>query len=117
MGCKAACSCTAAGCGRVSAEPSGLRSAYLLGGLFLIQLNIRQHIFIQTDSLEVCFFFIVCVLVVVGLFDPEPHLGDKRFVFESEVSVNMCSLSLALFCAGCCRHDNLENHNLGSFGI
>lgn len=63
------------------------------------------------------FFFIVCVLVVVGLFDPEPHLGDKRFVFESEVSVNMCSLSLALFCAGCCRHDNLENHNLGSFGI
>lgn len=73
MGCKAACSCTAAGvrlkqlyeinnwmCGRVSAEPSGLRSADLLGGLFLVQLNIRQHIFIQTDSLEVC-FFLLCV--------------------------------------------------------
>lgn len=62
MGCKAACSCTAAGCGRVSAGPSGLRSADLLGGLFLVQLNIRQHNFIQTDSLEVCFlFYCVCV--------------------------------------------------------
>lgn len=27
-------------------------------------------------------------MLVVGLFDPEPHLGDKQFVFESEVSVN-----------------------------
>lgn len=63
MGCKAACSCTAAGCGRVSAEPLGLRSADLLGGLFLVQLRIRQHIFIQIDSLEVCFFFIVCGVV------------------------------------------------------
>lgn len=74
VGCKAACSCTAAGvrlkqlceinnwmCGRVSAEPSELRSADLLAGLFLVQLSTRQHIFIQMNSLEVCFSYCVCV--------------------------------------------------------
>lgn len=111
MGCKAACSCTAAGCGRVSAEPSGLRSADLLGGLFLVQLSIRQHIFIQIDSLEVCFCFLLCV----GLFDPEPHLENKRFVFESEVSVNSVRCPWPYFVQAAA--DNLENHNLGSFGI
>lgn len=59
------------------------------------------YLFVRLGSLQRHF-------TILGL---KSRLGGKRFVFESTVRVNVCQLSLALFCTDQHRLYNLESRN------